>query len=448
MEESDDYYDRLIEDTESYWDGLINGLEEYQTRWEELADLEEEAKMNAALKELGITTEEILNMSEEDFEIFKQKYLAILTEIYAGNEDVLSALQEASGISVESLQPLIEELQRTLEKTNEYSESADNAKTETNKFSVEIDGAGDSLEKMGDSADDTSKSIDNISTSANYAAISIYDLNTELGNSPSAEGYNVIADAMGRIKGVADSVCESVKKATTELNNFAVTKSALSNNVAEGLNKSLDHLKEKGFKEEKVTAYANGTPGLDHDEKNALRSEYGQKELTVYPDGTAELTESPVMSDLPKGTIVYNEEQTEKILDNKAVPVGKAFADGTDDSIWTTLADGTKIRPLQPGDRMYDLQQKFEAYFKSIDGNLEKLVPNSTYEHNQQMQEVINQINNSSVVNKNSRPVTIGDINITCPGVTSQEVAKQIGVELNNMFNGLHLEADQRSRIR
>ncbi len=88
-------------------------------------------------------------------------------------------------------------------------------------------------------------------------------------------------------------------------------------------------------------AFASGTIGLKQDEKNALRSEYGQPELTVYPNGTTELTTSPVMSDLPKGTVIYNEEQTKKIMDNKSNPVGNAHADGTDDSIWTTLADGT-----------------------------------------------------------------------------------------------------------
>ena len=431
MEESDDYYDRLIEDTESYWDGLINGLEEYKTRWEELADLEEEAKMNAALKELGITTEDILNMSEEDFEKFKQRYLAILTEIYAGNEDVLTALQEASGISAESLQPLIEELQRTLEKTDEYSESAGNAKTETEGFSIELDKLGDNSDDTGDSIDDTGDSIDELGSSADNAATSVGNLNTELSDTPSTEGYDAIADAMGRIKGVADAVCESVKKATTELNNFAVAKSALSNNVAEGLNKSLDYLKGKGFKEEK--AYANGTPGLEHDEKNALRSEYGQPELTVYPNGTTELTESPVMSDLPKGTVIYNEEQTEKILDNKAVPVGKAFADGTGDGVIIT-SDGREIRDLQPGDKMYDMLQKFTKYFTSIDGNLEKLVPNSTYERNMQMNEIANQINNSSVVNNKNVQQPVNQVfNITMPNVTDATTATELMNDLQSL---------------
>ncbi len=166
-------------------------------------------------------------------------------------------------------------------------------------------------------------------------------------------------------------------------------------------------------------AFASGTIGLKHDEKNALRSEYGQPELTVYPNGTTELTTSPVMSDLPKGTVIYNEEETKKIMDNKSNPVGNAHADGTDDTIWTTLADGTKVRPLQPGDKMYDLQQKFEAYFKSIDGNLEKLVPNSLYEQNREWNKIADQITYAnSVVNNNrnvQQPVTIqiGDINLT-----------------------------------
>lgn len=200
-------------------------------------------------------------------------------------------------------------------------------------------------------------------------------------------------------------------------------------------------------------AFASGTIGLKHDEKNALRSEYGQPELTVYPNGTTELTTSPVMSDLPKGTVIYNEEETKKIMDNKSNPVGNAHADGTDDSIWTTLEDGTKVRPLQPGDKMYDLQKKFEAYFKSINGNIEKLVPNSYYEHNRQMENMVKQVTNiNNISNSNKPSVNIGDIHVTCPGVTSQQVAEQlggvIGKELDKQFSGFHNYVDQQSRIR
>ena len=107
------------------------------------------------------------------------------------------------------------------------------------------------------------------------------------------------------------------------------------------------------------------------------------------------------MSDLPKGTVIYTEEETKKIMDNKSNPVGNAHADGTDDSIWTTLADGSRIRDLQPGDRMYDLYHAFDAYLKSIDGNLEKLVPNSFYEQNREWNKLADQITYAnSVVNQ------------------------------------------------
>lgn len=201
-------------------------------------------------------------------------------------------------------------------------------------------------------------------------------------------------------------------------------------------------------------AFAKGTghyKGLPKDEKNALRSEYGQPELTVYPDGTTELTTSPVMSDLPKGTVIFNEEQTKKIMNNKSHgKIIKSYASGVVEYSDGTFIkpDGSVVPPLQEGSRTYDMLQKFSAYMNSIDNNVEKLSANIMHEQSKQMHDAINQINNSNVVNNNRPSVSIGDIHVTCPGVTSQEVAKQVGVELNNMFNGLHLEAMQQSMMR
>lgn len=193
-------------------------------------------------------------------------------------------------------------------------------------------------------------------------------------------------------------------------------------------------------------AFASGTIGLPKAEKNALVSEYGQTEMTVLPDGKTIITDTPTMMDLPKDTVIYNEEETKKIMDNKVDVSGNAHADGTDDSIWTTLADGTKVRPLQPGDKMYDLQQKFEAYFKSIDGNLEKLVPNSYYEQNRELSKLADQISyaNNVVNNRNVQPViNVGDVNVTCPGVTSQEVMREVGNVLGSQIGHLAQRAVQ-----
>ena len=184
-------------------------------------------------------------------------------------------------------------------------------------------------------------------------------------------------------------------------------------------------------------AFASGTIGLPKAEKNALVSEYGQTEMTVLPDGKTIITDKPTLMDLPKDTVIYNEEETKKIMDNKIDVSGNAHADGTDDSIWTTLADGTQVRPLQPGDKMYDLQQKFEAYFKSIDGNLEKLVPNSYYEQNREWNKLADQISyaNSVVNNRNvQQPVTVNqNVTLNCPNLTNNSGVEYVQKELGHL---------------
>lgn len=46
----------------------------------------------------------------------------------------------------------------------------------------------------------------------------------------------------------------------------------------------------------------------------------------------------------------------------------------------------------------------------------------------------------------------VNNINVTCPGVTEQQVAERIGgvldKELDKKFNGFHNYVDQQSRIR
>ncbi len=69
---------------------------------------------------------------------------------------------------------------------------------------------------------------------------------------------------------------------------------------------------------------------------------------------------------------------------------------------------------------MYELMQKYNTYLESIDGNLEKMLPPAVYEQGKQMADAVSRAANSSVVNnQNMQPVSIGDIHITCPGITS-----------------------------
>ena len=95
--------------------------------------------------------------------------------------------------------------------------------------------------------------------------------------------------------------------------------------------------------------------------------------------------------------------------------------------------------------------QKFDAYFNGIDRNVEKLVPNSYYDHQKQMEQMANQITNyNNVVNntKNVQPVVSNEIHVVCPGVTREEVARQLPGVLNQTFSGFSNYTDQMSRIR
>ena len=167
-------------------------------------------------------------------------------------------------------------------------------------------------------------------------------------------------------------------------------------------------------------AFANGTIGLPKAEKNALVSEYGQTEMTVLPDGKTIVTDTPTMMNLPKDTVIYNEEQTKKILSNKIDVNGTAHANGTaDDEGWFTAADGTRLRPHRPGDRSYDLCQKIDAYLDSIGNNLDILTVNASARYEKDMTDlerhVTNNVNNVTNNRNVQQPVTvqIGDINLT-----------------------------------
>ena len=176
-------------------------------------------------------------------------------------------------------------------------------------------------------------------------------------------------------------------------------------------------------------AYAKGTEykGLPHNEKNALRSEYGQTELTVYPDGRTELTTEPVMSDLPKGTVIFNEEQTKRIMDNKGEELGNAYDEGT-----VILADGTELRPLNPGDKEYWMVKKFDEFFKNNRDAL--LMPaNAMFQATESMDRIAETINNNnSYMNRNIH-VNIGDINLQeVQNVNS--LSKEIVLRMPNML--------------
>lgn len=207
-------------------------------------------------------------------------------------------------------------------------------------------------------------------------------------------------------------------------------------------------LESAEYKAKYSPAHAKGTgnyKGLPKSEKNALRSEYGQPELTVYPDGTTELTTQPTISDLPKGTVIFNETQTKEIFQNKGDALGGVSASGSTGQ--SSPGKPTLPPPQRPAFLVQqELQEECLAKTGSIMDKI--LSPLNMLSHN--WKDMAGLTGNINHINHNgqNQSVNVGGINITCPGVTSQEVARQLGTELNHIFSGFHNYADQQSRVR
>ena len=269
------------------------------------------------------------------------------------------------------------------------------------------------------------------------------------------EFSDVIEEAKDHVMGISEGLDEiDGKEVECTIRVNIETNGSLPSIVGSGMNLGSAQYDAKyaGNAHVEGTALASGNWAVQSDEKEALLGEVGYEIIvrngrffTVGENGAE-------MFPIKKGDIVFNHQQSEELLKNGHISGrGKAYADGTVGGGKFITSDGEIARPLQPGDRMYDMLQKFNAYFNSIDQNVEKLTPNSFYDHQKQMEQMANQITNyNNVVNntKNVQPVVSNEIHVVCPGVTREEVARQLPGVLNQTFSGFSNYTDQMSRIR
>lgn len=675
---SNDYFESMIKQTETYYDKLIESLDKTKSRWEELADLKEEAEMKGKMEEIlaqyGVTADDVVNMSEETFQAFKNDYLAILSDLYSGNEQMQSAIADTAGTTTDQLESYIAKTQEYIDSLismdmSDTAASMDNTAESMDKLSTATSDANENTkamsENMGTLSTNTAELGENASTVSD-ALSSIPDadkfnvLTTSFTNL--AEAIKSVADALGvsgngtvnslvdtlqslstisidadgnglitqfnnlktAIEGVTSAISgggmssggsagegspssspsmsagaggkgsavgglisavESIKNATDEalgtgngeegggtgaIGQFEqledavddvtaaigggvssgggqgtgesdgsgssgnadsligsivdlgdTTEEILTGGESEGesggvigrfeefgdvIEEAKDHvmgisegLDEIDGKEVECTirvnietngslpafaegtlgdmnlesgeytakygkAFAEGTgkyKGLPKAEKNALVSEYGQTEMTVLPNGDTIITDEPTMMDLPKDTVIFNEEQTKKIMDNKVHVDGGANTSSNGDVVQPNgdilKPDGTVIKPngvaiqsdgtiitpegkvyepLRPGDRMYDMLQKFQNYFSGLESRGETMYNSALVDHQKQMEQMVNQItNNNSVVNntKNVQPVVNQNISVTLPNVNDSTCAQELLRDLQSI---------------
>ena len=451
-EKQSESLEEMIDKTEEYFDKMIESLNDYKDRWDELSDIQSQAESLSVLKELGYTTEDILAMSDSAFETFKSDYLSILADMNSGNDGFLESLaklgnvEEITGLGsyLEKTQSQIDTLASTnfapLE--NEFSKvgsSVSDTKDKVSELSGQIDDGGGEKSKSNAYAGNGDPLAGGGKKGESSSLKSSIENETETALSGFGEQAdelnNNVSPAITNAKNEMDSFNDSAGKPIEKTINitYSVNKKSSSSDIGKYAGKA----KAEGTV---GNAFASGTgkyKGLAHDEKNALRSEYGQPELTVYPDGKYEITNEPVISDLPKDTVIFNEEQTHKILNNRGKFVsGKSFADGT-----ITLANGTTLTPIQLEDSGYKLVKIAEQLKSQM---VDNIIP--SFDVMGKNVEMITK-NINSIQNRQQSMNIIENVNVNCPGITSQEVAKQIGTELQKTFSGMSLNAYQKMNV-
>lgn len=210
IENTEKMFDDMIKNTEKYWDSLIKDMEDYKSRWEELAEMEETAKLMSTLEQLGISTEDVLNMSGEAFEKFKNDYIGILADIYSGNDSMTNALADSLGTTtdrlgsyIESTQGYIDSLSGTADRIQPVSDAIDNAAASMDKLDSSASNAGTSVSAISDD-------MNRMNTNSFGLSENISGISGALNDIPDAAKFDAVATSFSNlgtaIQGVADAL--------------------------------------------------------------------------------------------------------------------------------------------------------------------------------------------------------------------------------------------------
>ena len=441
IDSTNDYYDGLIESTEAYWDGLIENLEDYKSRWDELAELEENAKMQTAIEQLGYSTEDILSMSEEAFQRFKGEYLGVLNDIYSGNQQMLTSIgQLANADMFSGVTGYLEQTQAYIDSLNQIDLSSASAalasideafkntatsageaanaivgtggSTDSGESSSGSQGQGSTSETSGGSGvsfnqaleQGTESGVENIEQVSNAFAGddetsvtgSIEQVNEAIGTPSeggssgkgSGEGEEGSDSLTGTLEGHV-GYAKSEEGIPAETEKFMELKDVLSEidtlltniqTTLESLSSNTYEIKVSGIGGMSIGGYASGTKKLKESEV-AWTQEKG-KEMIVSP------TRNAILTPLEKGDSVINDKLTDNLFK------------------WGSI-DPDSLRA----------KQGYNIELKNIPINIQ---------------------NN----NRNTPPnLSIDNVTFTCTGVTGEQVLRQI----EGSFKGLFLNAYQQA---
>lgn len=451
IDESNEYYDKLILQTESYWDSLINGLEEYKSRWEQLKEIEEQAEMEAALEKLGISTQDLLNMSEESFNSFKEKYLGILTELYSGNNEMLSAISDAASSNADSLNSYIDKTQgylNTLGDTDltnvtnsvkEVTGTLSSAVSELNNTSLSnVISQFNLLQKAISAAAGSISGVSAKPTATDAAGGNPKNPNQTGGSFSLSDALQKHGDVVASVLGTeSDGEIGKFNKLENTISKTAQTIGVRDIKTGEAREDTLTGSLQSHSK------VAEQIIPAETELFSALEKVVGQAH-----DHIADI--QTMLEDMDGKTfeVTLNiNGGTGEALTYSTIGINKFTTDEKDPPEHTQIQKGTpeKFVPigLETALKSLKADEIADNISKWAELNSNNIIPASLKLN---IPDYSNLLSNTN--NRNDNSVSVGQINVTCPGVTSKEVAKQVGTALQQEFQGFALNAYQRSHKR
>jgi TP901 family phage tail tape measure protein len=496
IEESDKYYDSLIDQAEKYWDSLIKGLEDYKLRWQELTEIEDHAKMETALRNLGITTDNILSLSESAFQSFKGSYLGLLNEMYSGNDGMINMLREFGGIPADALSALsgtfsdaADSLDRFAGRTGTAAAAVQSVSGALNEVAgADISSPIGQFDALGSSVDNTAASISggtapkagvsggfagkdtpNAKYSSGSGSGSLVssiekagETTAEVLGEPDGDGAigsfgrmgGVIAEAGSHVEGIIDGLieldgmaaeCTIVVNVETRGGVPAYAEGTAVSDAAGSMDLNSSRHKAEYSGSVHVTGAANvvGNWGVSNPGRS-LVGELGQEIWIHAKDGRFETVgdHGAEFINTEKGDIIFNHLQTQELLKRGRLSGrgkifnGKAYINGINDVFVTP--DGNVLTPPQPGDCAWDLQQKFKPLVGRILNGQTDIASSAMFEHQKQMEQMIKNISYSNAVtnianSRNIQPVVNNTIHVTMPNVTNSTSAETLMRDLQTL---------------
>ncbi|MDE7045813.1 MAG: hypothetical protein K2O97_12525, partial [Acetatifactor sp.] len=185
------------------------------------------------------------------------------------------------------------------------------------------------------------------------------------------------------------------------------------------------------------------------------------RELWVHAkDGSFETVgdSGPEFIRTEKGDLIFDHLRTRELLSKgriteyrglaaESLPGDRIAREYGEDAVLTP--DGTVLLPYDPHKDptpFGEIYRKWHAHMAKLDDREREdfLRIDTVSEKSRKMPDATNQINNTSIVTQNNRPsINVGDINITCPGVTSQAVMREVRTALTREFSGFRNYTDQ-----